>query len=881
MSDRWFRRLLRLLPEDVRADYGSEMTRVFREQRKDAAAAGPQGHVRLWIHAIAGVLAVGPREHLEQLWQDARYALRAIRRNPAFAAVAIVTLALGIGANAAIFSVVQAVLLRPLPYHEPDRLMAVWNRWDGTAAAGLSDPEYLDYAERSRTLVMAAAAGGAANVGGMGGDPERVATALITANALDVLGVAPALGRGFRAEDARPNAPPVAIVSHGFWQRRFGGDPSIVGRSISVNAAASQIVGVMPPHVPMPTELASVNPVELYVPLTMDPGAPRNRRGGHYLRAFARLSPGATPASASAEMDTVIAGLIRTYPDEHDQGNFGIVLRPLREDLLGDVRPVLLILAGAAALVLLVACTNVANLMLARGTARERELAVRTALGASRFRLMRQVLTESWLLAILGAAAGLLVAFWAQRPVLAFGMTALPRLDQLAIDSTVLAFSGALALGSGLLLGLVPALQGSRAPNDLLQDGSRGSTAGRRAALRRALVVCQVGVAVLLLCAAGLLIKSYARLTSVPAGLDPAAVLTMRITLPQARYPGRPDINVYFSRLVEEVQRLPGVRMAGAGSGLPLALASGDWSFDIEGRPRNGTRFPGAADWYVVTAGYFEALGVPLVRGRLPRASDDWEAAPVVFINEATARALFADEDPVGRRIRLSQSSGAEQPWRTIAGIVGDVRFRGLDTAPRPEMFIPHEQFVHFSATAQARAMTLVVKAGGDPMLLVPSIRGVMSGLDPEVPPAQIRDMESVMTRSVADRRLNVLLIGAFGVLALVLAAVGLYGLVAYSVAQRTRELGVRLALGASRTSVLRLVVSEGARLVLVGSALGVAAALALSAPLSTLLFDVHPRDVAVLATAPALLLLVGMAASYIPARRATRVDPVVALRAE
>jgi putative ABC transport system permease protein len=355
----------------------------------------------------------------------------------------------------------------------------------------------------------------------------------------------------------------------------------------------------------------------------------------------------------------------------------------------------------------------------------------------------------------------------------------------------------------------------------------------------------------------------------------------MRITLPLARYPGRPDINVYFSRLIEEVQRLPGVRMAGAGSGLPLALASGDWSFDIEGRPRNGTRFPGAADWYVVTAGYFEALGVPLVRGRLPRASDDWEAAPVVFINEATARALFADEDPVGRRIRLSQSSGAEQPWRTIAGIVGDVRFRGLDTAPRPEMFIPHEQFVHFSATAQARAMTLVVKAGGDPMLLVPSIRGVMSGLDPEVPPAQIRDMESVMTRSVADRRLNVLLIGAFGVLALVLAAVGLYGVVAYSVAQRTRELGVRLALGASRTSVLRLVVSEGARLVLVGSALGVAAALALSAPLSTLLFDVHPRDVAVLATAPALLLLVGMAASYIPARRATRVDPVVALRAE
>jgi putative ABC transport system permease protein len=804
-----------------------------------------------------------------------------MRRNASFTLIAVLTLGLGMGANTAIFSVVQAVLLRPLPYNDPDRLVAVWNRWDGSPATALSNPEYLDYAEQSRTLIMAAASGGAVNVSGGTGDPERVAVAVLSVNALDVLGTPPALGRGFRPEDAYQGAAPVAILSDGFWRRRFGADPAIVDRAISINGVSTQVVGVIRPGVVMPNEIRSMTRAELYVPAVFNPAAPRDRRGGHFLQAFARLRPGTSRDSASAEMDAILQPLKQRYPDEHDQGNFGIVVRPLREDLLGDSRPVLVVLTGAVVLMLLLACANVANLILARGAARRREIAVRAALGASRFRMLRQLLTESALLSLAGGAAGLVIALWAQKALIALGAGALPRLDQVSLDATVLCFATVLALGTTIVFGLLPALhiaRPERSPS--LNDGDRGGVAAR-ARLRRVLVVCQVSAAVVLMVAAGLLIKSFVRLTSVPGGFDAENLLTMRVSLPASRYPGLVDITGYFSRLVNEAAVLPGVRSAGAGSGLPLAAPSGDWSFDIEGRPRIGTRYPGAADWYVVTPGYFETLGVPLERGRLPAAADGPTAASVVFINETTARTLFANEDPMGRRIRFSRGSGSEQPWRTIVGIVGDVRFRGLETPPRPEVFIPYQQFLHYSAGGQARAMTVVMKVDGSPTSLVPAVRSVLRGLDPEVPPASVTDMASVVSESVSDRKLNVVLIGSFGVLALSLALTGLYGVMAYSVAQRTRELGVRMALGATRRSVLSMVMAEGLGLVLAGAAIGLAAAMLLTTRLAPMLYDVESRDLSVLAAAAGLLVAVALIASAIPARRATRVDPVLALRAE
>ena len=880
-ADRWFRRLLRLLPFDARADYGAEMERVFREQHRDATPEGRVGLLRLWSRTIAALLAVGPREHVAQLGQDVRYALRGMRRNASFVFIAVLTLGLGMGANTAIFSVVQAVLLRPFPYHDPDNLVAVWNRWDGSPAAALSNPEYLDYAEQSRTVIMAAASGAAVNVSGGKGDPERVAASVISVNALDVLGAPPSLGRAFRAEDAREGAPPVTILSDGFWRRRFGADPAIVGAAIAVNGVSTTVVGVMRPGFVMPNEIRSMTRAEVYVPAIFNAAAPRHRRGGHYLQAFARLRPGTPREAASAEMDAILRPLMERYPDEHDQGNFGIVVRPLRDDLLGDSRPVLGVLTGAVALMLLLACANVANLILARGAARRRELAVRAALGASRFRMLRQLLTESALLSLAGAAAGLLVAFWAQQALIALGGSALPRLDQLSLDRSVFGFAGVLALGTTIVFGLLPALQTARAEDSRsLNDGDRGGV-GAKTRLRRVLVVCQVSAAVVLMVAAGLLIKSFVRLTSVPGGFEAENVLTMRVSLPASRYPGLPDITGYFNRLVNDAAALPGVRSAGAGSGLPLAAASGDWSFDIEGRPRIGTRYPGAADWYVVTPGYFETLGVPLKRGRLPAASDDSTAVHVVFINETTARALFANEDPIGRRIRFSRGSGSEQPWRTIVGIVGDVRFRGLETPPRPEVFMPYQQFLHFSAGGQVRAMTVILKVDRSPSWLAPALRSVARNLDPEVPPASVTDMASVVSDSVSDRTLNVVLIASFGVLALTLALTGLYGLMAYSVAQRTRELGVRIALGASRRSVLSMVMAEGIKLVLAGAAIGLAAALFLTTRLAPMLYEVEPTDLSVLAAATGLLVLVALAASGIPARRATRVDPVIALRAE
>jgi putative ABC transport system permease protein len=878
-TPRLFRRLLRLLPLDFRADYGREIEQVFREQHRDAGSAVARTGV--WARAIADLVAIGPREHLAQLAQDVRYAGRGMARSPGFVAVVVVALALGIGVNTAIFSVVHAVLLRPLPYDDPDRIVSVSNRWDGTPAARLSDPEYLDYSEQTRTMTLAAVSTNAVNITGDAAESERVVMAGVTPSFFAVVGARPLLGRGIEERDAADGHDRVAVLTHGTWMRRYNGDPHILGRTIVVGGDRCAVIGVMPAAFQMPSDFGSDQAVALLMPQVFDRAAPRGRRGGHYLGAFGRLHPGVSVEAARADLNRIVEPLKRQYPDEHNQGNFGVTVGPLRSELLGPARPVLFTLVGAVALVMLIACANVANLLLARGEVRRRELAVRVALGASRFRIVRQLLTESMLLALSGAAVGLVVAAACQRLVVTIDPSTLPRVSELHLSVPVLAFTLTLALLTATIFGLAPALQMARVgPSGALADGSRGSADAIRSRIRSLLVVAQVAVAVVLVVGAGLLIRTFVNLTRVPSGLQADHVLTLRLSPPPATYASQADIAAFFDAFLERVRALPGVRSAGGTSGLPLAEPSGDWSFDIEGRPFSpGRRHSGAADWYAITPGYFDTLRVPLVKGRLPSGADHGRATDrALFLNETAARQFFPAGDAIGHRMKLA---GREQPWRTIAGVVGDMHHKGLDARVPPEMFIPLAQFKHFSPTGQARGISVVVRSEADPIALVPSVRGALRTLDPEIPPARVRDMSTVIATSVADRRLNMVLMASFGALALALAAIGVYGVMAYQVVKRTREMGVRLALGASPDRVRSLVVADGMRLVGIGLALGVAAAAALGGLIQHLLFAVDAHDMPTLIGATGVLAAAGFLACVIPAMRATRVDPMIALRSE
>ncbi|HJS59164.1 MAG TPA: ABC transporter permease [Vicinamibacteria bacterium] len=876
--ERLFRWLLRLLPFDFRSDYGHEMELVFRDLHREAQGRGPRALGRLWRRSVSDVLRTAPRVHAQQIRQDAGYALRNLRRAPAFTASVLLVLALGIGANTAVFSMVWSVVLKPLPWIRPAELAAVWNSWDGAPQARLSDPELLDYSERTRSLRIGGEARGAVSVAGPG-EPERVAAAYVTANLLELLGVPPALGRGFRQDEEHEGRPRVVALSHAFWQRRFASDASVIGRSVRLDGEPFEIVAVLPAGFLLPGDMRSEQPAQVLLPLLLDRAAPRDRRGGHYLLAVARLERGVSLAEAQAELATVASGLMRQYPDEHDQGGFAVRLAPLRDDLLGPSRPVLLVLAASVGLVLLLTCANVAGLLLARAEARRRELAVRSALGADRLRLVRQLLTEAAVLAFGGALAGLGVAAVATRAAVRLAPAALPRLDQVSLDTPVLGFTLVLATLAALVFGALPAVQVSQVGSaEILGEATRGSTAGR-SHVRRALVSVQVSIAAVLLVGAGLLLKSYARLQSVPSGFDPESVLTLRLSLPESGYPARHEVTAFYHRLLESVRSLPGVRTAGAASGLPLAVGSGDWSFDVEGRPRTGSRHHGAADWFAVTPGYFESLKVPLIGGRLPSEDDGEEGTQVVFLNATAARLFFAGENPVGQRVQLTRTTGPDQPWRVVAGIVGDVRHRGLDQPPRPEMFVPHAQFLHFMAGAQARTMSLVLRTDVTPLSVAAALRGALSRLDPGIPVASLGTMDDVVSASIADRRRDLGLIGAFALLAVVLAAVGLYGLIATTVAQRVREIGVRIALGASASRVARMVVGDAVAPVRSGVVIGLAVALLSTRRLESMLFEVGPRDVVVLAVVTTLLFAVGGLASLAPAWRAARLDAAIALR--
>jgi putative ABC transport system permease protein len=801
---------------------------------------------------------------MRSLLRDLRYGLRRLAGSKGFTLVAVGALALGIGANTAIFSVVNAVLLRPLPYPEPGQLVQLYEARprQNMARVDVSPHEFLAWADEGRSFQQLAAVDFASfNLTGRG-EPERVSGALVTASYFPLFGVAPAHGRAFLAEEDQPGRANVVVLGHDLWRQSFGADPSVVGRAVQLDGVSCTVVGVMPKGFRLPQD------AKLARPIAFD-AEDRTRSGNHYLTVYGRLREGVTREAAAAEVAAVAARLEQTFAPA--TVGHQVTLAPLHEELVGDVRPALLVLLGAVGLVLLIACANLANLLLARAAARRKEVAVRAALGASRWRIVRQLLAESVLLSAAGGALGLLLAVWGVDLLVGLDPAGVERVREVTLDAGVLAFTVALSLVTGVVFGLAPALQASKTDFvETLKEGGRSTGGAARSRLRSALVVSEVALTVVLLVGAGLLVKSFRRLLDVDPGLDPRGVLTLDLSLPSTKYAEGRQVTAFYRELLESAAALPGVEAAGAVSVLPLAGNDNSNFVQIEGRPPLPPGQALRAGRRNATADYFKALRIPFKAGRGFADSDSAEAPRVAVINEAMARAFFAGEDPVGKRLRTGDNS----PWVTVVGVVGDVRHRGLDVDVRPEMF--------FHATqTPSREMTVVLRAAGDPLSLVAAARERVRAVDADQPVGNVKTMEARVAESVASRRFAVLLLGLFAVVAAVLAALGLYGVVSYTVAQRTHELGLRLALGARPADVLRLVIRQGMLMTLVGAGLGLVAALALARLMSDLLFGVGAYDPATFALVPLLLVAVAFLACYVPARRATRVDPMVALRHE
>jgi putative ABC transport system permease protein len=817
------------------------------------------------------------------LGHDLRYALRGLRQRPGFTLVAILTLALGIGANTAIFSVVNGVLLRELPYARSDRLAMLWGHRNAQPLAELSVPEYWDLRERARSFGdIAAVADGNLNLTGIGA-AERIGAGYMTANTTAVLGVAPAIGRGFTAEEDAPGGPAAVLLSDGLWRRRFGADPSIVGRSVTLDDVPTTVVGVMPPDFQLPSHFSGA-PREAWVPLQLDPAADRNVRGWHFLQVVGRLRDGVSLESASAEVSTLMRGMLAAYPMDYTS-EFDGSATGVREHVVGDVRAALLVLLGAVALLLLIACANVAGLLLARSEARQREIALRTALGAGRSRLVRQLLTESLLLAAGGGAAGLLLAVWGVRGLLLAAPDSVPRLEAVGIDMRVLAFTAAITLLTGILFGLAPALHALRGDlRGALTDGGRSGTSGRhRQRVRQVLVMSQVAVALVLVTGAGLLVQSFRKLRGVDPGFVPERLLTARVDLGPVRYGANDVKRRFYDDLLARVKMLPGVRSAGLARALPMTgrLDIGDWSFVLEGQaaspPRPTDWHP--ADWQAVSPGYFETMSIPVLQGRDFAASDRVGAPGAIIVNRTLARQVWPAGNAIGQRVMLG-GGGADSVWRTVVAIVGDVRHRGLTASPRPEMFLPYDQFPAGTGTAPP-SMHVVLRTAGDPAALATALASTVADIDPDVPLSGIQTMEVALSSWAAERRLVMLLVTGFALVALALGSVGIYGVMAHLVAQREREIGVRMALGAVPGQIVGLVVSQSAGLVGLGIVAGMLGALAVTRLLAGLLFQVRPTDPLTFVGTTLVLVLAAAGATLVPALRAIRTDPAHALRSD
>jgi putative ABC transport system permease protein len=815
---------------------------------------------------------------METLLQDVRFGARTLLRNPAFAFVAVVTLALGVGANAAIFSVVNAVLLRPLPWGEPDRVVTIWSRWTAFDKTWVSDGEVNDYRREAKTLAAVGAWDeGAVNLTG-DGNPERIASGTVTANLFSVLGVQPVRGRAFTPQEDVPNGPRVAIIGYGLWQRRYAGDPGIVGRSIPIDGESYQVVGIMPKDFVLPTDFQSPTPTAIWLPAQWDGASADHGNHGYY--AAARLADGVTVEQASEELHAITQRWIERglYPKPMQ---YDALVLPLRADVLGTMRRAVWLLFGAVGFLLLIACANVANLLLARGEARQREIAARVALGAGRLRILRQLVTEGAVLAAAGAAVGLLLAFSMLRLISWWNPGNIPRLEHAAVDARVLLFTLALTLLTTFVFSLAPAVRLLRSDlTDAIKQGSANATVGSaRQRFRSALIVAQMALAVMLLVGAGLMIRTLWSLQHIDLGFNPTGVLTMRLSLPRASYATDADVSGFYTRLVEEVKTVPGVSEAGAARVLPLASTIGDFGLRVDGYvPPPGTNAKG--DWQIVTPGYIEAMGEQIARGRTLLASDTATSQLVGLINEEMARKYWAGRDAVGGRFRIGSS--AMRPWITVVGIVKSVRHNGVAGVVKEKFYIPHTQWAASVGSANnMRAMTLVVRTSGRPAVLSAPVRAAIARLDPALPVADVRSMDDVVSSAMSTPRFTGLLLGAFALLALILSAVGIYGLLSFLVSRRTREIGIRVAIGADRGRVLALVLRNAAVLAVSGAIAGTVGALALTRLLQKLLHGVTPHDPATLAASAAALIAVALAASAVPAWRASRVNPVVALRSD
>jgi putative ABC transport system permease protein len=801
----------------------------------------------------------------EALWQDLRFGARMLLKQPGFTLIAVLTLALGIGANTAVFSIVNATLLRPFPYKEPERLVIIQERYN---AGGFSPsyPNFADWRAQNTVFDSIVAARGLESFNFTGaGEPERLQGRIVSAEFFSTLGIKPALGRDFLAEEDRPGANPAAILSYGFWRRRFGEDPGVIGKQITLNNQRFTVVGVTPPNFQFGAEAD----VTALIGLQAQRFSGRGRDPG--TDVVARLKPNVSWRQAEAELNMIAARLEQQYP-ESNKGRRALVT-PLHESFVGDVRQPLLILLGSVGLVLLIACANIANLLLARSSIRRKEMAVRVALGASRLAIIRQLLTESVLLAALGAALGILLALWGANFIAGHLPDGIPRLQEARVDAPVLGFTLAVSLLTGLLFGLAPALQASR-PNltEGLKEGERGSS-GRRQRLRSVLVLGEIALTLTLLVGAGLLIQSFRRVLQVDPGFKAQNLLTMQVSV---NNPDGQQVANFFERLQQNVRNLPGVKSVAVSNGLPFGVANHP-TFFIEGRP-DLTNKPSTVR-YTVSHDYFQTLGIELIKGRVFTAEDTRDTPEVVIIDESLARYAFPNEDPLGKRLKRSSDS----PGLEIVGVVRHVEHDSLDgQAPdKAQYYTNFNQTPLQTLPNSVRRINLLVRAEVEPLSLASAVRGQVAALNKDQAVFNVRTMEQIVAQSVARRRFSMLLLTVFACAALALASLGIYGLMSYTVAQRTREIGLRMALGAPRGNVLRLAIGQGMKLALAGVAIGLGASLALTRMIKNLLFGVSATDPATFAAIALLLTAVALLACFIPARRATKVDPVIALRSE
>jgi putative ABC transport system permease protein len=799
---------------------------------------------------------------------DLRSGWRALRSLPAYTFIAILALALGIGANTTIFSIVNAVLLRPLPYPNADQLVWIWetNPGNNIKTEHVSIPNFLDWQTQNQSFEQLTAWGRTLVTLTGSGEPEQLSGAVIAANLFSTLGVSPALGRSFVPDDNKPGAPRVAIVSHDFWMRRFAGDANAAGRNVLLNGNTYVVVGVAPVGFKHPEP--GIAP-EVWLPLTINTTG--DGRRNDFLRVVGRLKRGATLASARSDIETIHARLASQYPAAN--AGWTVILLSLQERITGDVSRLLWMLLAAVGFLLLIACANVANLSLARAATRERELAIRSALGARSSRIIRQLLTESTMLAIAGGVAGLVLAVWSIRALVALSPQNLPRLNDVALDWRVLMFTLVVCLLTGILFVTAPAFHAARLNlNDSLKDSSRGSTEGVRSRRsRKFIVIAEVAMAVVLLFGAGLTLRSFLKLQNVNPGFRPGNVLTAQILAPRSKYPEGPQIADLYDRILERVRSLPGVESASLVNMLPLGGSSSYLSIAFEGRPAPPPEVVVDAEPFVVAPEYFSTLGIQLVRGDPFSARDGANTNPVAMINETLARRYYANEDPIGKRIAID----AQQPrWMTIIGIVRDTHHTTLAEAPYPQLYGAFSQ-------RPVRVASLVIRTTSDPLSTVGALKSEVRNIDPDIPVSRIATLENVLSDSIAQPRVYLILVAIFALVGLLLAAIGIYGVISYSVTQRTGEFGVRLALGASSSDVLRMVVADGMKLAGVGIATGLAGAFALSRLIVSVLYGVTSTDVVTLLGVPIILLVVAIVACYVPARRATRVDPLVALRHE